>query len=555
MGNQNAGHIKMNDHEQSLSAQNPARLYAEDSHLWMAAIVESSEDAIISKDLNGIIISCNQGASRLFGYTVEELIGKPMTTLIPTEHHNEEVEILSRIRRGERIEHFETIRQRKDGTLISVSLTISPVKDKTGKIIGASKIARNISERKQTEQKLAASFQREKTARELAEKANRAKDDFLASLSHELRTPLNPVLMLSSDQAENADLSPETRKHFEIIHKNIELEARLIDDLLDLTHITYGKIFLNERLVDISTVLREAIATVNSELNEKQIELVLNIQDSRTPVYGDDVRLQQVFWNVMKNAVKFTPPKGKIVVETSLENGKIKISITDSGIGMTSEEMDRIFGAFSQGDHVTDGHRFGGLGLGLTISRRLLELHRGRIHAWSAGRNHGSSFVIELPVAKAEKADVELLQNGQNAPSIPFSGNNHRVLLIEDHEPTRLALTHLLNRRKFRVSAVGSSAEAIKICVREKFDLVISDIGLPDGSGNDLMTKLRDGYGLKGIALTGYGMEHDIERSLAAGFVSHLIKPVSVQALERAVGVFFAAEAHETTDKQFEIIE
>ena len=533
----------MNDHEQSLSPQNPARITAEDGSLWMAAIVESSEDAIISKDLNGIIISCNQGASRLFGYTVEELIGKPMTTLIPTEHHNEEVEILSRIRRGERIEHFETIRQRKDGTLISVSLTISPVKDRNGKIIGASKIARNISERKQTEQKLAASFQREKAARELAEKANRAKDDFLASLSHELRTPLNPVLMLASDQAENAELSPDTRKHFEIIHKNIEMEARLIDDLLDLTRITHGKMSLNEKLLDASAVLREAIANVHSELNEKQIELVLNLQNIRMPVSGDEVRLQQIFWNVIKNAIKFTPPKGKIVVETLLENGKFKVSITDTGIGMTPEEIDHIFGAFSQGDHVADGHRFGGLGLGLTITRRLLELHRGRIHAWSAGRNHGSSFVIELPIAKAEKADLDLLQNGQNAPSIPFSGNNHRILLVEDHEPTRLALTHLLNRRQFRVSSVGNSAEALKICTREQFDLVISDIGLPDGSGNDLMARLRDGHGLKGIALTGYGMEQDVERSLASGFVLHLIKPVNVQALEKSLKAFFAAES------------
>ena len=509
----------------------------------MAAIIESSEDAIISKDLNGIIISCNLGASRLFGYTMEELIGKPMTTLIPTEHQNEEVDILSRIRRGERIDHFETIRQRKDGTLIEVSLTISPVKDKTGVVIGASKIARNISDRKQTEQQLAASFQREKAARELAEKANRAKDDFLASLSHELRTPLNPVLMLASDQAENFELSPETRKHFEMVHKNIEMEARLIDDLLDLTRITNGKISLNERLVDASTVLRDALANVHSELNEKQIELTLNIQDDRILVYGDDVRLQQVFWNVIKNAVKFTPAKGKIVVETSLENGKFKVSITDSGIGMMPEEMDRIFGAFSQGDHVADGHRFGGLGLGLTISRRLLELHRGRIHAWSAGRNHGSSFVIELPVAKVEKADLELLPNGQNAPVIPFSGNNHRILLVEDHEPARIALTHLLSRRQFRVSSAGNSAEALKICTREKFDLVISDIGLPDGSGNELMTKLRDSHALKGIALTGYGMEQDVERSQASGFVLHLVKPVNVQALEKALKTFFAAKA------------
>jgi PAS domain S-box-containing protein len=514
---------------------------AEFTNLWMAAIVASSDDAIISKDLNGFIISCNQGASRLYGYTVEELIGQSMTILIPLELQNEEVDILSRIRRGERIEHFETIRRHKNGTLIAVSLTISPIKDKFGNVIGASKSARNISDRKLTEQKLAESFEREKAARELAERANRAKDDFLASLSHELRTPLNPVLMLASDQAENLELSPETRKHFDVIHKNIELEARLIDDLLDLTRITHGKISLHEKLLDASKVLREAIAIVHSEVNEKQIELALNIHADPIPVRGDEVRLQQIFWNVIKNAVKFTPPKGKITVEASLEDRKCKVSITDSGIGMTPEEMDRIFAAFSQGDHAKNIQRFGGLGLGLTISRRLVELHHGRINAWSAGRNYGSSFVIELPTVHVETADLRLLEAGKNAPSIPFAGDGKRILLIEDHEPTRIALAHLLTRRHFKVSSVGNSAEALKICEEEKFDLVISDIGLPDASGNELMKKLRQSYGLKGIALTGYGMEQDIERSLASGFVSHLIKPVNVKGLEKILSAFFNA--------------
>jgi PAS domain S-box-containing protein len=513
------------------------RIKLEETNRWTSAIVESSGDAIISKDLNGIIISCNQGASHLFGYEVAELIGQPMTTLIPAHHQGEEKEILVRIQRGERIENLETIRQRKDGSLVEVSLTISPVKDIHGKIIGASKIARNITERKRAEQKLTESLQREKAARELAESANCAKDDFLASLSHELRTPLNPVLLIASDAADNPDLPPEIRNNFESIRKNIELEARLIDDLLDLTRINHGKLSLHFRMLDAQVVLQEAIANVLSDVNEKQIQMDINWQSPDAIIYGDAVRLQQVFWNVLKNAVKFTPTKGKIIVATTISDGRLSIDVTDNGIGMTQKEIGRIFDAFSQGDHAgSASHRFGGLGLGLAISHRLVELHSGKIHAHSAGQNQGATFIIELPLAKKDK-DALLLTDSraENRLVTPKSGNGACILLIEDHEPTRNALAHLLNRRQYKVLVAGGVAEAREISAKKKIDLVISDIGLPDGNGNDLMKELQQRFGLKGIALTGYGMEQDVEQSLASGFVTHLIKPVNVRSLEHAL--------------------
>jgi two-component system CheB/CheR fusion protein len=509
----------------------------EEMNQWMAAVVTSSDDGIISKDLNGKIISCNEGAARLFGYPPEELTGQPVTILIPPGLQNEEVKIIERIRKGERIEQFETVRRCKDGRLIDVSLTVSPVKDATGKIIGASKIARDITIRKQSEKNLAASLEREKSAREVAETANHAKDDFLAALSHELRTPLNPVLLLASDAVKNRDLPPAVRADFEIIRKNIEMEARLIDDLLDLTRITLGKLVPDRQTIDAHAVLQNAIATSQAELDGKKIELILKLHAQPALVHADEARLQQIFWNVFKNAVKFTPDAGKIVVETFTadDDKKLCVKITDTGIGMTPEELKRIFAPFSQGDH-NHTHQFGGLGLGLAISQRLIGFHSGLIRAASDGPGRGSTFIVELPLALPENDQPPAAKD-----SVPDNSTGKknaseiRILLVEDHEPTRNALTRLLVRRKYKVSIAASLAEARELSEKEKFDLVISDVGLPDGSGYALMTELRDRHGLKGIALTGYGMERDVTHSLSVGFVAHLTKPVNIQTLEKTL--------------------
>jgi two-component system CheB/CheR fusion protein len=260
----------------------------------------------------------------------------------------------------------------------------------------------DISERKEIERNLAESLQREKAAREMAEAAARAKDDFLAVLSHELRTPLNPVLLIASDCAENADLSPEMRAQFKTILTNVEVEARLIDDLLDLTRIRSGKLTLNLRMVDAHAVLREAMQTVRADMDAKRIQCSFNLDAERHQVSADPVRLQQIFWNVLKNAMKFTPAGGRITVRTFsvAESGRLQVVVKDTGIGMSPEELNSVFAAFSQGDHSKDKHTFyGGLGLGLAISKRLVELHSGSIRASSDGRYLGSSFTIELPLA------------------------------------------------------------------------------------------------------------------------------------------------------------
>ncbi len=492
-----------------------------------AAIVESSDDAIISKDLNGIITSWNDGAMRIFGYTAEEVIGKSITMLIPKERQDEEPGILQRIRKGDRVDHYETIRQRKDGALIGIELTISPIKNAEGKIIGASKIARDITKRKLVEKELS-------KAHEDIMAASRAKDDFLATLSHELRTPLNPVLLIASDAVNNHELSPGVRMDFNTILKNIELEARLIDDLLDLTRITSGKVILDKRIIDVHSVCREAVATVHEEIIRKQIVLKLNLAAAQSEVFADMVRLQQVFWNLLKNAVKFTPEHGLITVESEVsERDHIAIRFVDTGIGIEAGEMNRLFKTFSQGEQA---RQLGGLGLGLAISKRLVDVHEAKIHAFSNGRDQGATFTVELPLAKVVGKSATLSDGSAAASEASLPVNtlkNIRILLVEDHEPTRKTLALLLMRRRYEVVAAASIAEAL--AQRRNFHVLISDIGLPDGNGCDLMIEMRKRASIQGIALTGFGMEEDIARSQEAGFLMHLTKPVKIQALEKAL--------------------
>ena len=379
-----------------------------------------------------------------------------------------------------------------------------------------------------------------KSAHEQLLAASRAKDDFLAILSHELRTPLNPILLVASDAASRLDLPTEARSDFEMIRKNVELEARLIDDLLDLTSITRGKVALDRHILDVHGVLQESITMIEDEIKQKQITLTLQLNAGNTTVFADAVRLQQIFWNLLRNAVKFTHAGGRITVETrdSAGDSKFTLLITDTGIGMNTEEINRIFNPFSQGDHANDnGHRFGGLGLGLAISQKLIGLLGGQIRASSDGRDRGSVFIVELPLAPVGEKPVG---SKTTSPAIPPPSasppkNGRRILLVEDHEPTRLALSHLLTRRLYEVIAAASLAEARMLAGAQSFDLLISDIGLPDGNGCDLMIELNKDGLIRGIALTGYGMEEDLKRSQNAGFIAHLTKPVRVESLEAAL--------------------
>jgi signal transduction histidine kinase len=378
--------------------------------------------------------------------------------------------------------------------------------------------------------------------------ASRAKDDFLAALSHELRTPLNPVLLLATEAAHNQRLPAETRADFETIARNVALEARLIDDLLDLTRITHGKLALEMQPVDIHGCLQEVLAMIREDMEQKQLRLVLRLDARRSTVRGDDTRLKQVFWNVIKNAVKFTPVAGRIEIATAhaADAPQVTVRVTDTGIGMTATEIARAFEAFAQGDHAGSlaTPQLGGLGLGLAISRMMVDLHAGSISAASDGRDRGTAITITLPLLPVEALGglAESPPPGPLAPVARFADRPCRILLVEDHPSTAHTLSQLLVRRGYRIVVANSLAGARACAESEIFDVLISDIGLPDGTGYALMAELRQRQGLVGIAMTGYGMQKDVNRSRAAGFSIQLTKPVSMLALDRALSDVGAAQ-------------
>lgn len=511
------------------------------SELQMRLVTDHAAVFICQLDREHRFKFANRSYAGRYGKEPKELIGRHIVEIVgPAAYEASRVRLESTLS-GHREEFEVEVPYASLGKRV-VHYIFEPERDVNGQVVGIVSVLTDITERRKAEQELS-------RARDKAVAASRAKDDFLAALSHELRTPLNPVLLLASDAAANADLPPAIRADFETIRKNVELEARLIDDLLDLTRITRGKLALELRLVDVQPILHDTVATVAREVEAKRITLVLELPPVSTQIRADPVRLQQVLWNVLKNAVKFTPEGGRITLSSEWlpESLNLRIRITDTGIGMVPEEIERVFDAFAQGNHIgEEAHRFGGLGLGLAITRRIVELHHGRIWATSAGRNQGSSFTIELPGAKpgAERSGsghpLELPAPGSPvAKPVTPPAIRRIILLVEDHVPTRVALESLLKRRNFDVRVAGTLAEARAVAEKETLDVVISDIGLPDGTGYELMADLKSRFGLKGIALTGYGMESDLIRSGEAGFVAHLTKPIRMQSLDHVLKTLF----------------
>ena len=365
-------------------------------------------------------------------------------------------------------------------------------------------------------------------ARAEAERANLAKDRFLAMLSHELRTPLTPVLtsLLSLDSED--DVPDSLRPMLQMIRRNVELEARLIDDLLDLTRISKGKVQLSLEVVDAHALLNNALEICQSDIDQKKLALELDLAASIVRLEADPARLQQIFWNLIKNAVKFTPEGGRLTIRTSNDENQsqLRVEVSDTGIGIDAESLPKIFKAFEQGERA----RMGGLGLGLAISKALVVTHHGEITAQSAGRGKGATFTVAFPLT-AQMATVGT--NGTVAA--PENRKTMRILLVEDHEDTNRSLTQLLRRRGYHVQPAHSVGNALDIAANEEFDVVVSDIGLPDGTGVDLMQRLNERRPIAGIALTGFGMEEDIQKSHDGGFYHHLVKPVDLNKLDSII--------------------
>ena len=506
------------------------RLRAE-AQARLAAIVESSDDAIVGKDLNGVITSWNKGAERIFGWTPAEVVGKSITIIIPQDRLDEEPQILARLRRGERVDHFETIRQTKHGARIHISATISPIRDHEGRIIGVSKVARDITLQKEFQQRLQEAKRAAEQAKEAAEAANQAKDHFLSVLSHELRTPLTPVLGAVEILERDAAVPPHLLEHVQMIRRNVETEARLVDDLLDLTRIARGKVRLHFEVVDAHAVVRSVVTMFQPQFDEKSLGVTVALRARQHHVWADPGRFQQVLLNVVSNAVKFTPAEGSITLQTSNENGTVKIEVSDTGVGIEPEVMARLFQPFEQGER-TVTREFGGLGLGLSIVKSLVEMHKGSVSVTSEGKDKGATFILRMESMRREGARA---QGEAAAPAAAAGHKAHRILLVEDHADTREVLSRLLAGLGFVVTTAGSVKEAVEAAGRQEFDLLLSDIGLPDGSGTDVMRHVAARHGIKGIALSGFGQDEDLRRSRDAGFATHLTKPVNVQVLQQVI--------------------
>jgi PAS domain S-box-containing protein len=485
-------------------------------------LVDSLEEyAIYLLDPNGNVITWNTGAEKIKGYSGEEIIGKNFASFYTADDvaaGKPQRNLREAIRRG--VVRDQGLRVRKDGSTFEAEVVITALRDHGGEIRGFSKVTRDI-----TDQIRSREFEAEKIA---AQKAGKAKDEFLAALSHELRTPLTPALAAATYLQDNADkLPPEFVEDIEIIKRNVQLQARLIDDLLDLTRIDRGKLHLELEDCNAHTIIKNALETAHSAIAAKQLKVASELEEKEYHILADCIRLQQVFWNLINNAVKFTPQGGQIAIRTFNDKaGRFHFEITDTGIGIEPQRLASLFQPFEQADSSVT-RQFGGLGLGLAISKRLVDLHHGKIEAESRGRSFGATFKVRLDTMPNGSAAIALNHRIGIKTLKPL-----RILLVEDHQDTRRTLSRLLTHFGHDVVTAENVEKAIDIMESDKLDAVLCDIGLPDGSGYEVAAQARAKGNIKAIALTGFGTEQDLERSKEAGFDFHLVKPINFQELQ-----------------------
>ncbi len=485
-------------------------------------LVDSVEEyAIYMLDPTGSVVTWNAGAQKIKQYTAEEIIGKNFACFYTAEEVAAE-KPQRNLREAARRGHIrdQGPRVRKDGSIFQAEIVLTALRDSSGNIRGYSKVTRDI-----TDQIRSREFEAEKIA---AEKASKAKDDFLAALSHELRTPLTPALAAAAYLTNNASKLPsEFVEDLKIIKRNVQLQARLIDDLLDLTRITRGKLQLHLEPVDANALVREAIEIANSAIAAKKLKVSTELNAKEPQILADSIRLEQVFWNLINNAVKFTPPGGQIAIRTfNDDGGNFHFEITDNGIGIERERLAFLFTPFEQADPSVT-RQFGGLGLGLAISKHLIDLHNGRIEAESRGRSFGATFKVTL----------NALPEGGAKARTDFRVPNHvarrlRILLVEDHRDTRHALSRLLTHFGHQTSAANNIQTALEMMASRRFDVILCDIGLPDGSGYEVISQAKRKWPVKAVAITGFGTDEDVRRSKEAGSDFHLVKPVDFDELQ-----------------------
>jgi PAS domain S-box-containing protein len=505
--------------------------------LRLASIVDSSDDAIISKDLNSMVLSWNAAAERMFGFTAPEMVGQSIRRLIPDDRQQEEDVVLSRIRRGERVEHYETIRRRKDGTLLPVSLTVSPIRSQDGTIVGASKIARDVSERERAQQER----QRLLT---IAQDASRLKDEFLATFSHELRTPLNAIVGYVRMMQSNMLTGEKRTRALDTVARNVTSLTQIVEDVLDVSRIISGKLRLDVQPVDLPPVVHNAVETVRPAADAKGIQLVTVVDPRAAPVSGDPERLQQILWNVLSNAVKFTERGGRVQVYLERVNSHVEITVTDTGVGISAEFLPYVFDRFRQADAGVSRMR-GGLGLGLAITRHLTELQGGRIFAASDGPGTGATFRIELPLRSANAPAPVEERERPRAPQIEqYSAvpqlHGICILAVDDDRDALDLVREILEATGATVVTADSGQQALELLERLTPDVLLADLGMPKMSGFDLIDRLRrsERQAIREIpaaALSAYARAADRTKAMRSGFQLHLAKPVDPHELMAAM--------------------
>jgi PAS domain S-box-containing protein len=519
-------------------------------HEFVDTILETAGSYIIIFDANGRLERFNRASENISGLQLEDVRGRLAWEILVAEEDASRVkDAFKSVAKGETVA-FEMSIVPKEGQRRRLSMSFTGMFDDSKKLIYVIASGVDITDRYDAEERIRRMNEelehrvidrtkelREansalQEAKEVAEHANMAKDQFLAVLSHELRTPLTPVLAIVQMLEEDPTVTAETKSWIETIGRNVQLEARLIDDLLDLTRIANGKLELHLEPIDVNKVIQETIKICEDDIRSKKLKISLDLTKSPANVLADSARLQQVLWNLLKNAVKFTSEGGSLKVHTDTDhNGKLRCQVIDSGIGIPPEHIGRVFNAFDQGDKAIT-RRFGGLGLGLAISRALVEQHHGKIWAESEGVDKGATFTLEMDLYKPEKRTNGSV-NGKQAhiKQLKPDGAPFRILFVEDNDDTSRAIQVLLERKGYTVIVAHSVQSALEIAKTYPCDIVISDIGLPDGSGLEVMQKLNAIRPTHGVAVSGFGMDEDVQRSLAAGFDAHLVKPIKFDEL------------------------
>lgn len=493
----------------------------------VTALLDSPEVAIISKSLEGVIQTWNPGAERIYGYAADEAIGHSIALLIPPESRNEMPAIMERLKQGEPVATYETVRLRKTGSRFDASISVAPIHDDAGQFIGAVAIARDISDRKRLEREL------QSRLAELSE-IDRRKDEFLAMLAHELRNPLAPLqsaLEILSMGVADANMIDWAR---EVMERQVDQLSGLVNGLLDVSRMMQGRIELHKAPVELATIISRAVEMSQPVIDSRGHKLSVNVPAQPIWIEADTLRLVQVIGNLLNNAAKYTKTPGQISLGVRQEDGDAIVRITDTGMGIPLDMLDKVFEIFVQ-VNPTIARSEGGLGIGLTLVRRLVELHGGKVRASSAGPGKGSEFEVRLPAIirkpaappKPVPAAAEAAESDQGVQPM----DRHRVLVVEDNVYAAKSFATLLRLDGHEVQVAHDGPEALKMAETFRPDVILLDIGLPGIDGYEVAQRLRAKPEFKEtqlIAMTGYGQPEDRRRSREAGIDHHLVKPVKI---------------------------